>query len=244
MTSQLSTKVVVFDLDETLGYFLELGVFWEVLLLYTTTSGLLTQEVFNKVLDLYPEFLRPNILAVLKYLKRLKMTGKCRSVMIYTNNKGPVEWVQMIKNYIHEKLKYDLFDQVIGAFRRNGEHFEICRTTNEKTKSDLIRCTKLPEDIEICFVDNEYHANMNLDDVYYIKVNTYIYALPTETIINRFLANKISKTCVSNKPEFINFAKTHMRRYSNINLLKSTEEYDIDKIVTKQLMVLLQDFFK
>ena len=88
MSSQLSTKVVVFDLDETLGYFLELGVFWEVLLLYTKTTGLLTQEVFNQVLDLYPEFLRPNILAVLKYLKRLKTTGKCRSVMIYTNNKG------------------------------------------------------------------------------------------------------------------------------------------------------------
>lgn len=244
MSSQLSTKVVVFDLDETLGYFLELGVFWEVLILYTKTTGLLTQEVFNQVLDLYPEFLRPNILAVLKYLKRLKTTGKCRSVMIYTNNKGPVEWVQMIKTYLHGKIECDLFDQVIGAFRRNGEHFEICRTTNEKTKKDLIRCTKLPEDIEICFVDNEYHANMNLDDVYYIKVNTYIYALPMDTIITRFLANKISKQFISNKPDFTSFANTHMRRYSNINLLKSTDEYEIDKIVTKQLMVLLQGFFK
>lgn len=244
MSSQLSTKVVVFDLDETLGYFLELGVFWEVLLLYAKPTSLLTQEVFNQVLDLYPEFLRPNILAVLKYLKRLKSTGKCRSVMIYTNNKGPVEWVQMIKNYIHEKIECDLFDQVIGAFRRNGEHFEICRTTNEKTKKDLIRCTKLPEDIEICFVDNEYHANMNLDDVYYIKVNTYIYALPVDTIITRFLANKISKTFVANKADFINFAKTYMRRYSSIYISKTQEEYDIDKIVTKQLMVLLQDFFK
>ena len=245
MSSQLSTKVVVFDLDETLGYFLELGVFWEVLLLYAKPTSLLTQEVFNQVLDLYPEFLRPNILAVLKYLKRLKLTGKCRSVMIYTNNKGPVEWVQMIKNYIHEKIECDLFDQVIGAFRRNGEHFEICRTTNEKTKKDLIRCTKLPEDIEICFVDNEYHANMNLDDVYYIKVNTYIYALPVDTIINRFLANKISKIFVANKADFINFTKTYMRRYSSIyNIPKTPEEYDIDKIVTKQLMVLLQDFFK
>jgi hypothetical protein len=245
MSSQLSTKVVVFDLDETLGYFLELGVFWEVLLLYAKPTGLLTQEVFNQVLDLYPEFLRVNILAVLKYLKRLKTSGKCRSVMIYTNNKGPVEWVQMIKTYIHGKLECDLFDQVIGAFRRNGEHFEICRTTNEKTKKDLIRCTKLPEDIEICFVDNEYHANMNLDDVYYIKVITYIYTLPVDTMITRFVANKISKTFVANKADFVNFAKTYMRRYSSIyNIPKTPEEYEIDKIVTKQLMVLLQDFFK
>jgi hypothetical protein len=66
MSSQQSTKVVVFDLDETLGYFLELGVFWEVLLLYANPTSLLTQEVFNSVLDLYPEFIRPNILAILK----------------------------------------------------------------------------------------------------------------------------------------------------------------------------------
>jgi hypothetical protein len=36
-----------------------------------------------------------------------------------------------------------------------------------------------------------------------------------------------------------------MRRYAAIyNLIKSKEEYEIDKIVSKQLMVLLQSFFK
>jgi hypothetical protein len=245
MSSQESAKVVVFDLDETLGYFLELGVFWEVLMLYANPSSLLTQQVFNDVLDLYPEFIRPNILAILKYLKRQKMTGKCRSVMIYTNNKGPPEWVQLIKNYIHAKLEYNLFDQVIGAFKVNGVVVEICRTANEKSKDDFIRCTKLPDNIEICFIDNEYHANMNLDDVYYIKVNTYIYSLQLNVMIDRFLSNKISKLLVANKTNFIKFATTYMRRYSGIySLTKNNEEYEIDKIVTKQLMVLLQDFFK
>ena len=110
MSSQLSNKVVVFDLDETIGYFLELGVFWETLLLYTKPANILTQETFNNLLDLYPEFIRPNIFTILKYLKRQKSSGLCRSVMIYTNNNGPPEWVHFIKNYIHEKLEYNLFD--------------------------------------------------------------------------------------------------------------------------------------
>jgi len=245
MSSQLSNKVVVFDLDETLGYFLELGVFWEALLLYVKQDNILTQEIFNKVLDLYPEFIRPNIYAILKYLKRQKTSGLCRSVMIYTNNTGPPEWVHFIKNYIHAKLEYNLFDQVIGAFKVNGVIFEICRTTTEKTKDDFIRCTKLPENIEICFIDNEYHEDMNQHDIYYIKVNTYIHALKLNVMIDRFISNQVSKIFVQNRADFVRFATTYMNRYSGIyNIIKSKEEYEIDKIVSKQLMVLLQSFFK
>jgi len=245
MSSQLSNKVVVFDLDETIGYFLELGVFWETLLLYTKPANILTQETFNSVLDLYPEFIRPNIFTILKYLKRQKSNELCRSVMIYTNNTGPPEWVHFIKNYIHEKLEYNLFDQVIGAFKVNGKIIEICRTTTDKNKEDFIRCTKLPENIEICFIDNEYHENMHQHDIYYINVNTYIHVLQPNLMIDRFTSNQISKTLVQNKSEFNKFALTYMKRYSGIyNLIKSKEEYEIDKIVTKQLMVLLQSFFK
>lgn len=245
MSSQLSNKVVVFDLDETIGYFLELGVFWETLLLYTKPANILTQETFNSVLDLYPEFIRPNIFTILKYLKRQKTSGLCRSVMIYTNNNGPPEWVHFIKNYIHEKLEYNLFDQVIGAFKVNGKIIEICRTTHDKNKEDFIRCTKLPENIEICFIDNEYHENMHQHDIYYINVNTYIYVLQPNLMIDRFTSNQISKTLVQNKTEFNKFALTYMKRCSSIyNLIKTKEEYEIDKIVTKQLMVLLQSFFK
>lgn len=245
MSSQLSNKVVVFDLDETIGYFLELGVFWEALLLYTNPANILTQEVFNKVLDLYPEFMRPNLFTILKYLKRQKTSGLCRSVMIYTNNTGPPEWVHFIKNYIHDKMEYNLFDQVIGAFKVNGKIIEICRTTTEKNKDDFIRCTKLPENIEICFVDNEYHESMHQHDIYYINVNTYINALQPNVMVDRFISNSVSRPLVQNKADFNKFATTYMKRYSGIyNLIKSKEEYEIDKIVSKQLMILLQSFFK
>lgn len=245
MSSQSSNKVVVFDLDETLGYFVELGVFWEALLLYVKPVNLLTQEIFNHILDLYPEFIRPNIFSVLKYLKRQKTSGLCRSVMIYTNNKGPPEWAHFIKNYIHTKLNYNLFDQIIGAFKVNGQHIEICRTTNDKTKDDFIRCTKLPENIEICFIDNEYHPDMDKHDIYYIKLNSYIYGLQPNIMVDRLISNRILKPLLaSNKENFRLFMVSYITRFPAVyDMEKTKDDYDIDKIVTKQLMVLLQSFF-
>jgi len=49
-------KIVVFDLDETLGYFTELGIFWDCLKNYLKIENneTLTQIDFNDMLDLFP----------------------------------------------------------------------------------------------------------------------------------------------------------------------------------------------
>jgi hypothetical protein len=70
-------KIVVFDLDETLGYFVELSIFLESLNSYIKTEKIeyeLDQNDFNEVLDLFEEFIRPNIISVLNYLKYKKQT--------------------------------------------------------------------------------------------------------------------------------------------------------------------------
>jgi len=86
---------------------------------------------------------------------------------------------------------------------------------------------------------------MHQHDIYYINVNTYINALQPNIMIDRFISNSVSRPYIQNKIEFNKFATTYMRRYSGIyNLIKSKEEYEIDKIVSKQLMILLQTFFK
>ena len=61
-------KIVVFDLDETLGYFTEFGIFWDSLSNYLKIKEKpkLNQDDFNETLDLYPEFLRPNKINILK----------------------------------------------------------------------------------------------------------------------------------------------------------------------------------
>ena len=73
-------KLVVFDLDETLGYFVEFGIFWDTLCLYLSKNNKEepTQEDFNHILNLYPEFLRPNIINILNYLKEKKIKKKMR----------------------------------------------------------------------------------------------------------------------------------------------------------------------
>ena len=61
-------KIVVFDLDETLGYFVEYGIFWDCLKKYFINESL----DFNETLDLFPEFFRPNIMNILIYLRKKK----------------------------------------------------------------------------------------------------------------------------------------------------------------------------
>jgi len=63
-------KVVVFDLDQTLGDFGQLSMFWFALQHYMKPR--LREPDFYALLDLYPEYLRPNIVNVLNYLKDKK----------------------------------------------------------------------------------------------------------------------------------------------------------------------------
>ena len=74
------SKIVVIDLDETLGYFIEFGIFWIGLhkyFLQLKTKLVMDQTYFNALIELYPEFFRPNILKILNYLKGKKEAKKC-----------------------------------------------------------------------------------------------------------------------------------------------------------------------
>ena len=246
-------KVVIIDLDETLGYFIEFGIFCEALNAYLKydhvhgeTHFMLEQPEFNQILDLYPEFIRPNIYPILNYLKHKMKMKEFKGVMIYTNNQGPRTWVTFIKNYLESKIKYKLFIQIIAGFKVNGKHIEMCRTSHEKTLNDFFRCTKLPKNTQICFLDDMYHPNMNSDNVYYIKIKPYTYDLSFDTIIQRFLNSSIGKRLLQTKEHQDNFSifiQQYMLKFQFLYVEKSKKEYDIDKIVTKKTMIHLQYFF-
>lgn len=243
-----SSKIVVFDLDETLGYFLELGIFWDSLKSYMKQkkhTTVLTQDEFNEVIELYPEFIRPNIFSVLKYLKRKTESGKCDGVMIYTNNNGPKEWVHYIKDFLQRKINYRLFTQVISAFKVQGKQIEMCRTSYDKTMKDFINCTKIPKNTQICYLDDVFYPNMNHDNVYYIKVKPYIHDLTFELMIHRFLKSDIGKSMVGemDQQDFSNYMHESLSKFDYSYVEKTNKEYDIDKIVTKKTMIYLQDFF-
>ena len=75
-------KIVVFDLDETLGYFTEFGIFCDCLNYYFKNNEY-SEKNFNELLNLFPEFLRPKILSILQYLKQKKKENKCYKIIFY-----------------------------------------------------------------------------------------------------------------------------------------------------------------
>jgi hypothetical protein len=233
-------KIVVFDLDETLGYFSEFGMFWNAIEAYNP-SRKLTQTDFNVLLDLYPEFIRPDIVNILKFLKIKKNSKRCSHIMIYTNNQGPREWAQFIKTYFETKINYILFDKIIAAFKINGKQIEVCRTTHNKTHQDFIKCTKLPANSHICFLDDVYHPNMKNDNVYYINIKPYIHDLTFEVLIQRCIDSGYID--FSKKDEFKTFVLKYIRMYNYTYIEKNPDEYEIDKILTKQILHHIQSFF-
>jgi hypothetical protein len=233
-------KIVVFDLDETLGYFTQFGMFWDSLQHFLKRK--LDQQDFNRILDLYPEFIRPNIVQVLKFLKVKKKFNKCNHLMIYTNNQGPKEWAIFIKNYFEYKLGTPIFDRIIAAFKVNGKQVEFCRTTHSKTHGDFIKCTKVPKNSQICFLDDVYHPSMKNDNVYYINVKPYVHDLPLDTLTDRFVT-EFEGTYNLNGSSFKEIVETHFRKFNHHYIEKEEDEYEIDKILTKEILRLIQAFF-
>ena len=240
---QQSKKIVVFDMDETLGYFVELGMFWDALIGFiksTNKSINIDQSLFNKILDLYPEFLRPNIIGILNYLKKKKEANNCHKLMIYTNNQGPEQWAKYIIKYFETKISYNLFDQIIAAFKVQGKHVEVCRTTHMKTHKDFLKCTSIPDDTEICFLDDVFYPGMSNEKIYYINIKPYIFNLKFEEMITRLEKSGILDGDPTSCREFI---LSSLKKYSYIYVGKTPAAQNIDKILSKQILNHLQLFF-
>ena len=230
-------KIVVFDLDETLGNFVELSMFCDAISSYNKKD--ISDIEFFKIMDIFPEFLRPNIISILKYLMTKRKGGKCSKIMIYTNNRGPKEWSERLAKYFDKKTGGKTFNQIIAAFKVKGEIIEIGRTTNQKCVSDLIKCAHLPADTEICFLDDQYHPLMENSKVFYINVKPYIFNLSYKEMAERYLNQETTK----NNTEFVDYIHNYMSKFNFTVIEKTQEDNDIDKIISKKLMVYLEDFF-
>ena len=272
-------KIIVFDLDETLGYFEEFGIFWYSLTEYLKYSSstantntkeeyYLSQHFFNELLDLFPEFLRPDIISILSYLKEKREKKCCDKVLIYTNNQGPKMWVEYIQNYFHKKLDYKIFEQIICAFKINGEIIEVCRSCSTKNIKDLIHCTKMPANTQIVFIDDVLYPKMTDDNIYYINVKPYVYCVPFEQMLDRLIdsnlldfnfnvetnldvnlnnethektekTEKVEKMKIKYKKDLLLLMERYTFQYVN----KTKIEYKIDNIISKKIIQHLYTFF-
>jgi len=239
-------KIVVFDLDETLGYFTQYGIFWDSLSNYLRAKNKtkLTQTDFDETLDLFPEFLRPNIVNILTYLKTKKKSNCCHKMMIYTNNSGPREWARHIISYFEGKINYKIVDQIIAAFKINGKRVEICRTSQNKSHKDLIKCTKIPIDAEICFMDDSFYPEMAHDNIYYINIKPYYYDLKFDDMISRIVKSNIGKKIIGDdEVEFKNLMNENIKLFKYLVVEKKEAEYEVDKVLGKHIITHLQSFF-
>jgi len=242
-------KVLVFDIDETLGSFTDLEVLWRAIKEYNKINNIINAVEFFDLLDLYPEFLRYGIIPILEYLNQKKKSGYCNKVYIYTNNQCPDDWANLISDYFNRKLltNNNIFDKLICAFKINNRQIEFSRTTHEKTHNDFINCTLLPNTTEICFIDNTYFPGMCKERVYYIQPRSYNHHLSTREIIERFVNSEItiqnmnSTDHVVNLTKFLNIFFKQNRRFYNLNTTFKQLETDI--FVAQRIMYHIKEFF-
>ena len=202
-------KVVVFDLDETIGCFSDLYLIWNAIFTKNIYRGEksrpIIQRLFNDLLDLYPEFLRYGILNILRFIKTKIGSGESHRIYLYTNNQcdfsvwtntcvcSPTEWVEMIIVYLNIRLGVvdTIFAKPLCAFKINQQVIEPMREGHRKSHRDFLKCSVLPKTTEICFVDDNYYEKMIHDKVYYIQPPPYFHNLTRAVIIDRFVSSKL-----------------------------------------------------
>jgi hypothetical protein len=230
-SSEKNSKVIVLDLDETIGDFSDLVVLWKI----AHSQKILSQEDFDMLVNIFPEFFRFGIFTILEYLYRKKQRNKCNHVYLYTNNKFSPEFPNLIAKYISTKINADppLFDKVICAFKIGDKIIETDRSENQKSYNDLIKCTMLPKSTEICFMDDYFHKKMNHNKIYYIQPLPYNHELTPYTIANR--------ACTI-MPEWF----SEKKMLTKILSIKNPENFfhsDLHCKISQKIMYYLKEFF-
>ena len=179
-------KYIVFDLDETLGYFTELSIIWNCL---KTIMNLHTEKQFHQLCKVFEsDFFRPGIFRTMAYLRDNKNRAK---VILYTNNNGSIGWLKMILSYIEKKVGAPgLFDTIVPGYNPHGPANQM-RSSYNKTYDEIRRCANIPADAKIIFFDDQEHPAMLHKNITYIRVKPFVHSLTTNYVLNK-LGNNIS----------------------------------------------------
>lgn len=247
-TNGTPKKAVVFDVDETIGSFADLYDLW--VQLGVQPNALNLQQVFNELLDLYPEFIRTGIYQILGFVWSKIRSGECHRIYIYTNNQCEYpHWVQMILKYLDTRMHIPVGDTMfastpICAFKIRNKVFDTRRTTNTKTYNELIRCCLLAKNVEICYLDDMSHEHMKHSKVYFIQPPPYRHRLGREEIMDRFLGSTMRQTHFSGKfSGSMKPANTTRSIGSDSLVVVPTYPYASDIEISHRIMYYLREFF-
>jgi len=206
------------------------------------SKAIFDQNTFNKIMNMYPEFLRYGITTILEYLYHKKQKKQCGKVFIYTNNQCEPPWVEHILSYFETQFNMkDLFEKPICAFKINNKTMDTKRTSHEKSYSDFLKCTLLSKSAELCFIDDSFFPKMQTDQVFYIQPKPYYHSLETNEIINRFISSSI------NNEEFsilnIELVDWFKRNLSFNKSIKTRLDKEFDLEISRKLMYTIREFF-
>jgi len=192
-------KVFIFDIDETIGFFSDFIPLWNMIKIKMKKKTQLDSSIFNELMDLYPEFLRKDILTIMTFLLEKKRNGQCKKIYIYTNNIFSPEFPDYIQSYIDYRLNTKGFiDDIIYAYNVSGFVIDSRRTTNEKTLTDFWKCSGLAKNTQICYLDDQYYPRMIDTPVFYIHPKPYVSYLKRDIVQSRFSKSSIYRQLFGN----------------------------------------------
>ena len=188
----MTSLVIVFDLDQTMGYFTQIGILIDSIETILNRKMKLN-EIFE-LFDLFPQIFRKGMMKTFTYLKTKKQNNKKIKIIIYTNNMGPKIWVHNIKKYIESKINYKLFNKTVAAWKVGNIIYEKKRTSHNKRYDDLLDCCNLKKKDKIIFFDDFIHNQMKNDKITYIHNKPYKYDYKFENMINKIFSSKLNKS--------------------------------------------------
>lgn len=222
-------KVIVWDMDETIGSFVTLSE--PVNLLETLLGRQLTQKEFKQVIEIFKEVLRPNIIDVLTYIKE-NQDNSVKNVL-YTNNNGPEWWCDGIVAYLNSKVGCKVFDSVIRAWEVDGVIIEPERTSHLKTYEDLVKCLNVKEIRSVCFIDDQDHPLHSHSRVTSYKIPEYNVQLTKDDIIKKLMNSSFKKVFKTNKHD--EYFDNEFTQYSKKSPYKKKHDSKLFKMI-KQFM--------
>lgn len=249
------SKVLVFDLDETIGSFVELHTIWTLIFRPSISdmndlpppyiSEMDKQLIFNELLDLFPEFLRYGILHILQYVYKRILAGECHKIFLYTNNQCEYpDWIKHIILYLNQKVTggeiHFIFERPICAFKIKNIVIEPRRTSFDKIYDDFIACSFLPKSTEICFLDDKHYEKMKHNKVYYIQPPPYYHNLTYTEIYERFIHSPLFNALV--KQKLLTASNPLVFVYKEIDMNKKMTREQHIHIYTK-MMYYVREFF-